>query len=284
MIVTPEETSRQRNLAITRLRALGAQASDGTLRGQVKVRNERLTAVMGVAAEPIQRFELMTPEQLRFSPPSLLEHAGAVSFMDLDRPDAFLARIEGLWADLARRTQQAVLSARQLSADAQLLVDPFRIEGSVNKHGEKLRLLFSLRGDRACISAVNGRPVVAQPKTPRVVLLTQTHENPVDLERRWRAAIEQAKACLMAVHGAPSKDEDQMSIDLATRDLELSYTPPAAPKPKYEAPNAPPKASGPWTAQSHESLYVPRMPPPPVAKPTVKEREASLDLSSADLP
>ena len=144
--------------------------------------------------------------------------------------------------------------------------------------------MFSTRGDRACVCAIDGRPVDRAPVRRKIL--------PVDAklnQQVWHSlladAVAQAKPCL----GPPvvSREERQLSIDLASRDLAARSTveiperilaptvvspPPRLPPPR----NPPPRTNG-----NKTPLNVPQT-PSSLPRPHLASNPRSLELMIDD--
>lgn len=252
-----------------RLGRLDVQLSvvEGTVLGSVMVQPLRFDPLEPVIIHPLQRFEVLPAEKIRVIGSSPLAHLGPVSFASVPVGGSLAQLLELAWREHVRLVKAALVRARQLARDAQLLLDPWRVEGSLLYNGERVQLLFSSKGDRACVSGLNGRPTVKPPRLPRVILSVDPTDDFLETDRKWRVAIEQARACL-----GPTEDvvpeEGQLSLDIASRDLETSYDPeppprlppPRAPSPIPDPPRAPPPSAAKVRPAVHGSLSA--RPPP----------------------
>ena len=251
--IAGQQSARARGVALSKLRWLGVQVyagTDGIVRGQIQVDPRRFDPFEPARIAPLQRFEAIGPDRLHISPPEPLSQLGPVLFIDAQSHEELVARLAVGWRELVQRTRGALSVARTLSPDARLELDPWRIEGSLAVFGHAVRLLFSSRGDRACISAVDGRPVISQATSGRVILPVAGPPDARESEERWRAALEQAKACLGLVEPVvtPTREEESLSIDLLSRDLdpcssdtlqlEATTPPQSAPRALSAAPGA----------------------------------------------
>lgn len=288
-----------------RLAQLDVQLSvvEGTVLGTAMVQPLRFDPLEPVVIHPLQRFEVLPAEKIRVIGSSPLAHLGPISFASVRPGDPIGQLLELAWREHVKLTKGAIIRARQLARDSQLYLDPWRIEGSLDYNGERIQLLFSSRGDRACVSGINGRPMVQPPRLPRVILAVDPTDDFLETDRKWRVAIEQARACL-----GPSPqvvaEEGQLSLDIASRDLETSYSeapepvrlpPPRAPAPppkgsSSSAPRgapSPPRPGGsavrPMTRPMTRSVTTMTAIPGVVPRPTA-EANVSLDLTSDDLP
>lgn len=312
--LTREQVSGQqacgfRDQALRCLAAAGVPAAvdtDGVIRGVLGVEPRRFRTLPGAPIAPRQAFEVRVPGTLRFADPSPLSQLGDLPFLEAPSQTRLLEKIIRAWGQRVLLIEAAVLSARDLAPNAQLFGDPWRIEGEMSFGSHLVRMMFSTRGDRACVCGLDGRPVDRAPVRRKIL--------PVDQELTgeiWHAllaeAVGQARACL----GPPviSREERQLSVDLASRDLEIRPTvdvpvhmaptvvsrpPRRSPRPQVVPPDQRPTVIGPPPSPP------PRRPPPAsgptlraVARPdprglalTIDDADVlvTTDLSTRDLP
>lgn len=293
-IVEARVASSPQEIAVAKLRWLGVQvfrARDGGVAGQIAVEPAQLEALEGVRVDRLQRFRVVQEEHLQILAPSPLSRARPVPFLDAQSHEDLVARVARAWAIAVGQARRVLDTARDLARDAHLLMDPWRVEGTVQFGNDEVRVLFSSGGDRACVCGLNGRALVVQPLNPRIIIPVRDESSREERDGLWRAAIEQARTCLGA-QPEPTKDEMSLSIDLASQDLELSY-PEHGATPEYSGPPGmarPGQVAAPPVITGVLERPPPRMPPPrPRAAPAVgppmsTERPSdSLDLASLDL-
>ena len=240
------------------LRCLGAAGipaavdTDGIIRGVLSVDPRQFESLPGAPIGPRQAFEVHMPGTLRFADPSPLSQLGNLPFLESPSLQKLTDKLVRAWAQRVQLIDAAVLTARGLAPNARLHGDPWRIEGEVPFQQHVVRIMFSTRGDRACVCAIDGRPVDRAPAR-RKILPVDGKLNPEVWQSLLADAVAQAKPCL----GPPvvSREERQLSIDLASRDLAAQSTveipdrilaptvispPPRLPPPR----NPPPRSSG----------------------------------------
>jgi hypothetical protein len=309
-IVEARVTSDPSDVAVAKLRWLGVQVfkgGDGSVMGQIRVQPLRFAPLAGVRLEPHHRFRVLDKHRLQILAPSPLARCAPVPYLDLQSHEALEGLVEQAWQAVVAEAGQALAIAAQVAPDAHLLMEPWRIEGTVKVGQDEVRLLFSARGDRACVCGLNGRALVRQPASARIILPVRTVAPREEQVALWRAAIEQARVC-MGPEREVIPEQASLSLDLASQDLEASYTPKAVPaRPDTPHPGArPPGMVGPGQAASVGRLTpvtlpvtvgqpvppsprfapAPRPPtPPPVSEypPVALAPADSLDLLSLDL-
>ncbi|MEL7370560.1 MAG: hypothetical protein AAFN74_16690, partial [Myxococcota bacterium] len=179
--------------------------------------------------------------------------------------------------------------------NAQLFGDPWRIEGEVTFRQHTIRIMFSTRGDRACVCAVDGRPVDRAPQR-RKILPVDKHLS----EALWQTLLADAVAQAIPCLGLPvvAREERRLSIDLASRDLAVRPTvelPPEIPVPTVVSPppRLPPRAAeaplmvGAKTsrpsirsASDHPTVV---SPPPTLPRPHMASNPRSLVIDDEDV-
>ena len=219
--VSGQHSGSYREEALRCLAAAGVPAAvdtDGVVRGVFTLEPRQFKTLPGAPIAPRQAFEVHMPGTLRFADPSPLSQLGDVPFLEATSLNRLTDKLIRAWSQRVQLIEAAVLTARGLAPNAQLYGDPWRIEGEVSYQNHMIRVMFSTRGDRACVCAVDGCPVDRAPVRRKIL--------PVDAKLNqefWHSlladAVDQAKPCL----GPPvvSREERQLSIDLASRDLEI---------------------------------------------------------------
>ncbi len=236
------------------LRCLGgagipaAVDTDGVVRGVLHVEPRWFKSMPGAPIGPLQAFEVHMPGTLRFADPSPLSQLGNLPFLEAPSLRRLTDRLVRAWAQRVQLIEAALLTARELAPNAKLYGDPWRIEGEVPFREHMVSVMFSTRGDRACVCAIDGRPVDRAP-VRRKILPVDAQLNPEFWHSLLAAAVAQAKPCL----GPPavSREERRLSIDLASRDLAIvptvelpdRVTAPTviAPPPRLPPPRTPPR-------------------------------------------
>ena len=197
------------------------RTSEGTIEGQLSIDPSRFESLPGIELERLHPFRVVDAERLVFVMPSPFAALGPVSFGRASRANALSLMVEQTWRGLVAQTRPCLELAQALAPNARVLGNPWRIEGSLRIQYEDVRLLFSRRGDRACICALNGRPIVGLLDGPRMTI-------PVPLRRReeeasvlWGQAIEQAKRGIEAesMDDGDEADAHHISLDLAEKAL-----------------------------------------------------------------
>jgi len=306
-IVEARVASNPTEVAGAKLQWLGVQvyrSRDGGVMGQIALDPAQLESLDGVRVDRIQRFKVVSEDHLQVLPPSPLSRCRAVRFMDAQSHEELAYRISSAWAEVVAAARRTLDRARTLAQDAHLLMDPWRIEGTLQVGGDDVRVLFSAAGDRACVCGLNGRALVVQPVAPRIIIPVQSEASREEHDQLWRSAIEQARTCV-GRQPEPVSEQMSLSIDLASQDLEASYGvvdntgpahagPPGTVGPGHAAAppvitgtkmSPPPRMPPPRPASSpgaRPNLSV--VPPPAAAAPPLDSLDlGSLDLSSADL-
>lgn len=246
--VTGQQARRDRELSLRHLAAMGIPAaieSDGTVRGVITIDPRRFLALPGAPIAPRQAFEVTIPGTLRFADPSPLSQLGDLPFMETTSLAKMVDRLVRAWSQRVQLIEAALLTARNLTPNAQLFGDPWRIEGEVSFRHCTVRIMFSTRGDRACVCAVDGRPVDRAPQRRKIL--------PVDSrlsDELWQTLLADAVAQAIPCLGQPvvSRAEMRLSIDLAARDLAVRPTvelPPEIPVPTVVSapPRMPPRGA-----------------------------------------
>lgn len=287
-IVEARVASSSKEVVVSKLRWLGVQVfkdPNGAVRGQVQIDPDGFTALEGVRLTSMQRFSVVGGEKLQILAPSPLARCRPVPLLDLQSHDELVRSIEFSWREVVGHANQALDRARVLSKTARLLMDPWRIEGTVDVGGEEVRLLFSAQGDRACVCGLSGRALVSQPAEARVILPVRHQMDAQEAAALWRAAIAQARACLGPALPEPEPDHVSLSLDLASQDLENSYgSNPAVPTPDRPPGMVGPGQVAPTPVVAGRVEVVPRLAPMPVDYPPRAEPDDdSLDLASLDL-
>ena len=277
---------------LVHLRQIGVRlyrAPDDTFLGRLSIDPLRFTGLEGLLPEPVQQVRISDSESFVFVPPSPLARLMAIPFRRANTFEALQDLIEKQWQKLVEETMKALEQARSLASNARVMAHPWRIEGSVRVHYEDLRLLFSPRGDRACVCGINGRALIVQPEGPRVVIPVPPRMTQSELSALWSQAIAQAEACVAPRSDRSSKEDDALSIDLADQALIASYEEEQAPK-RSEPPPAKPRPSvGPTVrVLKGTKLEVTRPPSEVVSldldEPVSLSADMSTDFTSADLP
>ena len=291
-IVEARVTSDPADVAVAKLRWLGVQVykgSDGSVMGQIRVQPLRYTPLPGVRVEPHHRFRVLEGHRLQVLASSPLARCRPIPYLDLQSHLELENGLERAWRDAVEDAAQALAHATQVAPDAHLLMEPWRIEGNVKVGQDEVRLLFSARGDRACVCGLNGRALVRQPTGPRIILPVRTEAPREEQVALWRAAIEQARGCV-APQPEAVPEQAELSLDLASQDLEASYTPRAvAGTPLSPPPPRPPGMMGPGQAPPPPlGRFAPvrraqPVPPEGAFPPILPPAEDSLDLESLDL-
>ena len=292
--------SRQPDFGKRRSGALGAAGipaavdTDGVVRGVLSIEPRRFKALPGAPIAPRQAFEVRTPKTIRFADPSPLSQLGDLPLVEATSLTRLTERLVRAWAQRVQLIEAAVLTARALAPNAQLYGDPWRIEGEVPFREHMVRMMFSTRGDRACVVAIDGRPVDRSPVRRKIL--------PLDSEMTdelWSIllsdAVAQAKPCL----GPPvvMRDERQLSIDLASRDLEIRPTEelPArgsssamtvvSPPPRLPPPRKSERPAVSRSPKPHSSDAVPTViaPPPQLPRPHLASNPRSLVIDESDV-
>lgn len=187
--------------------------SDGAIEGRLSVDPAAFEVIDGVEVKALHRFLVIDSERLVFSAPSPFAALGPVPFARASRSRQLLLIVQQSWRGLVARTRPSLELAQTLAPNAQVFGSPWRIEGSLRIHYEDVRLLFSRRGARACICALNGRPIVRAPNEPRVVIAAPLRGSDDAIRERWNRAIEQAKNCA---------EEDPRDAGLAVESYHIS--------------------------------------------------------------
>ena len=218
--VSGQQAVAYRDQALRSLAAAGVSAAvdtDGVVRGVLTIDPRRFKTMPGAPIAPRQAFEVRVPGAIRFRNPSPLSQLGDLTFMEAPSLPRLMEKLIRAWSQRVQLIEASVLAARRLSPNAQLFGDPWRIEGEVSFRDQVIRMMFSTRGDRACVCAIDGCPVDRAPVS-RKILPVDAELEPQIWEELLVAAVLQARPCL----GPPvvSREERQLSIDLASRDLE----------------------------------------------------------------
>jgi len=291
-IVEPRVASNAAEVASAKLRWLGVQvyqARDGTVMGQFVIDPGGFEPLEGVRIDRVQRFKVHGEDRISFCPPSALSRCPPVNFMDAQSHEDLETKVAAAWRAVAAQARQTLETARSLAQNAHLLLEPWRIEGTAQVGRDEVRVLFSSGGDRACVCGLNGRALVVQPVTPRVIIPVFNEDPEHEQQSLWRSAIEQARSCL-STQSPALPEENSLSLDLASQDLASSYGDVAhlaqeaqvmahsqgvpAP-PRMPPPRAPAAAPVPVAAPAY----------PPFASANADSLDlASLDLDSMDLP
>jgi len=209
-------------VAITKLKWLRVQVFAGdVVKGQIMINPSCFEKLAGVTISSLQRFEVSGSDRLVIQAPSPLSKLGPIDFLEATSHEDLVLRIEGQWRAFVLGIGEAVKIAQRLASDAKLCFDPWRIEGTMIVNFERIRLLFSPRGDRACVTGIDNHPMINEPAPPRIILPVERGKDPEAHDRLWRSAIEQARKCVAEVN-APHESQS-LSLDLATRDLVASY-------------------------------------------------------------
>lgn len=287
-IVEARVASNSAEIASAKLHWLGVQvykARDGGVMGQIIIDPSQLPPLEGVRVDRVQRFKVLGEDRLSFVTPSPLARCAPVNFMDAQSHADLENRVATAWQRVVAQAKVTLETARSLAQNAHLLLDPWRIEGTVEVGQDEVRVLFSAAGDRACVCGLNSRALVVQPLGPRVIIPVQSEAPDFEQQGLWRAAIEQARTCLS--NQTPAlPEETSLSLDLASQDLESSYGPLAGLN------LAAPEILGVGT-QPPPRMPPPRLVTPPPARPPFPPFSsanadsldlASLDLDSIDLP
>lgn len=309
-IISARVTSACEATAVKKLRWLGVQVykgRDGTIMGQMMVTPASFESLDGVRIECSQRFKVVREERIQFLAPSPLARCRPVSFLSAQSHASLESQVAVAWQHVVGQARSTLDTARALSQNARQLLEPWRIEGTVQIGQDEVRVLFSSAGDRACVCGLNGRALVVQPVSPRVIVPVHNESPQYEQDSLWRAAIEQARSCLGRAVPVQNNDES-LSLDLLSQDLESSYgpnanlmgpqlsavitgvadTPPRMPPPRgpspapsMRTPAQPIAALTPRTIAAHR----PDAEPPLEILPPfhVRADEDSLDLSSLDL-
>ncbi len=250
------------------LRCLGAAGipaavdTDGVVRGVLSIDPKRFKTLPGAPIGPRQAFEMRVPGTMRFADPSPLSQLGDLPFLESPSLPRLIEKLIRTWSQRVQLIEAAVLAARRLAPNAQLFGDPWRIEGEVSFGNQMVRMMFSTQGDRACVCAIDGCPVDRAP-VPRKILPVDADLPQPAWEYMLAGAIAQAKPCL----GPPvvTREERQLSIDLASRDLEFGSS--AEPPPTLPVP-VPTMITPP-----------PRLPPPRKPRSKLEGKSGSVVLS-----
>ncbi len=309
-IIAARVTSACEDTAVKKLRWLGVQVykgRDGTVMGQMIITPASFENLDGVRMERSQRFKVVRDERIQFLAPSPLARCRPVDFLSAQSHTNLESQVAMAWQHVVGQARSTLDTARGLSHNARQLLEPWRIEGTVDVGQDEVRVLFSSAGDRACVCGLNGRALVVQPVSPRVIIPVHNEAPQREQDSLWRAAIEQARSCLgQQVPVQPH--EESLSLDLLSQDLESSYGPSTnlmgpqlsavitgvadTPPPRMPPPRAPTPVPGRSHPPSQPIAVVqPRAivahrPPPPDTEVTpfqVCADDASLDLSSIDL-
>ncbi|MCB9651117.1 MAG: hypothetical protein H6730_31670 [Deltaproteobacteria bacterium] len=306
-IVEARVTSDPADVAVAKLRWLGVQVykgGDGGVMGQIRIQPLRYAPLPGVRLEVHNRFRVLDGHRLQVLAPSPLSRCRPVPFLDLQSHEQLEHALERSWQEVVAEATQALTYAAALAKDAHLLMEPWRIEGTVRVGQDDVRLLFSARGDRACVCGLNGRALVRQPSNARIILPVRTTAPREEQVGLWRSAIEQARVCVGPEPEAVP-EQAELSLDLASQDLESSYGPRVVPQPAAVPPRAPPAQTVPTQVASVARMApiprsappaplpqaipkAPRFAPPPrppqsAFPPVDLAREDSLDILSLDL-
>ena len=293
--VSGQQASTDRERALKLLAAAGIPASvetDGVIRGVLSVEPQRFETLPGAPIGPRQAFEVVLPRALRFADPSPLSQLGDLPILEATSAPKLVDKLIRAWSQRLQLIEAAVLAARAIAPNAQLYGDPWRIEGELSFDQHVVRLMFSPRGDRACVCAIDGRPVDRAPVGRKVIPVDG--KMPKDVwHELLAAAIEQAKPCL----GPPvvSRDERQLSIDLASRDLDVRPVErPASgtatlvsPPPRWPPPRHPTSSTVPTVVSGPPQLPRPHLATNPRSLPLKVDDDdvlVSVALSSDDLP
>ena len=272
---------------VSHLHSLGVRlyrGPGGAPHGRLSIDPVRFHGLEGLLLETVQHVRVFDSEHLVFTPPSPLARLGHVRFREIATFEQLQDELEGRWRTLVQQTVAALARARSVASNARVIAHPWRIEGSVRIHYEDLRLLFSQRGDRACVCGMNGRALAVQPEGPRVIIPVPLEGDQAELSALWSRAIAQAETCVAPTVEVETETEgtDAISLDLADQALIASHTE-CAKRCERRGPDARPERSPATTvppAAGHEALARDLV----LDNPAGRSADMSVDFSSSDLP
>ncbi len=191
--------------------------SDDVVRGRLWLDIRRLPCIDGIGLVANVEFSCPDYEHLVFDDRTALCRIPPVPIAAAKSLEALTLGVTRRYEKLAALMEAGLRRARKLAPDARVRLSPFRLEGSVEYGGERLLLLFSTKGHRACIYGIDDRPVSFLPAEARVVF--DADEGPPAYPHAlWDHGVEQARACLGAAEVA-TEEEIQRSMDLVSRDI-----------------------------------------------------------------
>ncbi len=216
-IVRKPETGLN-EVAAEKLSRLGVhiQRRDGVICGLIRVEPQNFVPLPGCTIKRRQHFRLESIDSFRIHRSSPLHQLGPIPFFEARALTDLQRTIEARWWALAEESERALARAHRFCASATIEVSPWRIQGAMSFEGHSLQLLFSPRGERACISAIDQRPV-----------LTSSEVNYPSFKTGEPLPLEQLKLALGKARQYSNSEEQvpleqaQQSIDLLFRDLEL---------------------------------------------------------------
>ncbi len=271
---------------------------DGRLTGRLRVPPLRFDGLADIMPEPVQAFVVTGPQRLSIMAPSPLSRCGMVPFGNMRDVNEIVDVLAARWRAVVDQTREALQSSRQLAANARVMLDPWRIEGQIEVHQQQVRLLFSPKGNMACINGLGGRPLVERAVGPRVMIPVPCIGPAAELQALWQRALAQANQCVAQAQVVIVEDE-AMSLDIADEDLVAAYEAEAKRRAGATRRSAQQAAAG--TAPGRilaappprvQPVMAAPMRPDPVAQPradaqaqdTALSMDMSIDFNSSDLP
>ncbi|MEQ9502491.1 MAG: hypothetical protein RIT81_36810 [Deltaproteobacteria bacterium] len=215
-----EASAGARQACVQHLEKLGVRLEpdiDGAVRGRLWLDIRRLPCIDGIGLVANVEFSCPDYENLVFDEATALCRIPPVPIAGAKTLEALTQRVTRRYEKLAALMESGLRRARNLAPDARVRLSPFRVEGSVMYAGERLLLLFSTKGHRACIYGIDDRPVSFLPAETRVVF-DADEGPPAYPHAQWDRGVEQARRCLGAAEVA-TEEEVQRSMDLVSRDI-----------------------------------------------------------------
>ena len=152
-----------RTECLEQLSAMGVSAKaddEGKIEGRLWLDIRKLPCIGGIGLSANVTFTCTDYVHLVFDDTTALKRLGPVPFLDLTNREGLTQRVVEGYERVAVEAESALKRARQLTPSAQFLLNPARIEGSVSYGGERIVLLFSSKGHRACIFGIEDRAVM----------------------------------------------------------------------------------------------------------------------------